>query len=56
MAFALYEMKIVIATVLAGARLAKARPEPARVRIRAFTFAPDGGTKVVMRSRVAPPS
>ena len=56
MAFALYEMKIVLATVLAGARLAKARAEPARVRIRAFTFAPAGGTKVVMRSRVAPPS
>jgi cytochrome P450 len=47
MAFALYEMKIVIATVLAGARLRKARPGPARVRMRAFTFAPEGGTTVV---------
>jgi cytochrome P450 len=53
MAFALYEMKIVIATVLARATLEKARPEPARVRIRAFTFAPEGGTKVVMRSAPA---
>jgi cytochrome P450 len=51
MAFALYEMKIVIAAVLAGARLEKAGPSLSRVRIRAFTFAPEGGTKVVMRGR-----
>ena len=55
MAFALYEMKIVVATLVArlGQRLRKARPAPARVRIRAFTFAPEGGTRVVVDDGVS---
>jgi len=46
MAFALYEMKIVVATVMARAPLRKKRPLPSRIRIRTFTFAPERGVEV----------
>jgi cytochrome P450 len=45
MAFALYEMKIVLATVMRRARLRLAAP--ARITRRSITLAPTGGTLVV---------
>lgn len=53
MAFALYEMKIVLATVLARARLRLAEPRPLRVELRSFVFAPEGGTRVVLEEHLA---
>jgi cytochrome P450 len=50
MAFALYEMKIVLATVLASTQLRLAGP--VRVVRRTLTFAPSGGTRVVLERRV----
>ena len=51
MAFALYEMKIVLATVLSRARLRKARPGPTKIRVHAFAHGPDGGAVVVVDER-----
>jgi cytochrome P450 len=45
-AFALYEMKIVLGTLLATFDLELAQPTPARVVRRAITFYPEGGTRV----------
>jgi cytochrome P450 len=50
-AFALYEMKVVLATVLSRVRLRKRDPAPARVKLRGFTFVPEGGAEVVLESR-----
>jgi cytochrome P450 len=47
MAFALYEMKIVLGTILSRARLRLADAEVKVVR-RTLTFAPSGGTRVVV--------
>jgi cytochrome P450 len=49
--FALYEMKIVLATILASCDLELAQPAPARVVRRAITFWPEGGTRIRMRGR-----
>jgi cytochrome P450 len=46
MAFALYEMKIVIGVVLARLRLRLDRPGTVRVIRRSVTLAPRGGTRV----------
>ena len=46
MAFALYEMKIVIAAVLARMRLELAAPGAVRVVRRTVTLAPEAGTRV----------
>jgi cytochrome P450 len=46
MAFAMVEMKVVVATVLARVRLRKARKAPSKIRMRVFTFAPDRGVEV----------
>jgi cytochrome P450 len=46
MAFALYEMKIVIAAVLARMRLELAEPGTVRVIRRTVTLAPEAGTRV----------
>jgi cytochrome P450 len=48
--FALYEIKIVLATILAATDLELAQPVPARVVRRAITFWPEGGTKVRQRA------
>jgi cytochrome P450 len=53
MAFSLYEMKIVLASVLTRTRLQKRRNEPARVTLRGFTLVPKGGTQVILRERIA---
>jgi cytochrome P450 len=51
MAFALYEMKVVLATILPRVALRKARSLPSRVTIRGFTFVPADGTEVVIDKR-----
>jgi cytochrome P450 len=48
MGFALYEMKVILATVLAHARLRPASPVPERTVRRAITMFPAEGTQVVM--------
>jgi cytochrome P450 len=53
MAFALYEMKAVLAAILARFRLRLAKRPPLRVTLRAFAFAPEGGTPVVAARRSA---
>ncbi|HEX2677215.1 MAG TPA: cytochrome P450 [Polyangiales bacterium] len=52
MAFALYEMKIVMATILSRARFELAQPVPARIVRRVITLVPEHGTRV----RVVPQS
>jgi cytochrome P450 len=52
MTFALYEMKVVLATVLTRVRLRKRHAAPARVKLRGFTFVPEGGTEVVVEARL----
>ncbi|MCX5748356.1 MAG: cytochrome P450 [Proteobacteria bacterium] len=54
MAFALYEMKIVLATILATVDLAPAPGRPVRVVRRGITFAPSGGMPVVATTRSVP--
>jgi cytochrome P450 len=44
--FALYEMKIVLGTILARCDLELAQPTPARIVRRGITFWPEGGTRV----------
>ena len=51
-AFATYEMKIVLATILMHCDLELAQ-KPARIVRRAITFWPEGGTRVRVRHRVA---
>ncbi len=46
MAFALYEMKLVLGVVLSRLRLELAAPGPVRVTRRTVTLAPAGGTRV----------
>ncbi len=56
MAFAQYEMKIVLATVLGRAKLALPRPGALAVELRAVIFAPEGGTRVVFQRRLVAPT
>ena len=51
MAFALYEMKVVLATVLARVRLRPVESTPPKVALRGFTHAPRGGVPVVVEAR-----
>lgn len=53
MAFALFEMKVVLATMLTRVRLEIAEPLPLKVALRAFMFAPKGGTRVRVTRRTA---
>lgn len=48
-AFAMYEMKIVLATMLAHSEFELATPGPLKVVRRAVTFWPEGGTRVRVR-------
>jgi cytochrome P450 len=52
MAFALYEMKTVLAAVLRRARLRLAERRALGVELRSFVFAPEGGTRVVLDQRL----
>jgi cytochrome P450 len=54
MTFSLFEMRIVLATVLSRRSLRKRRPAPAEVTLRGFTLVPKGGTEVVAE-KLAPP-
>lgn len=56
MAFALYEMKIVLATVLRRAKLKLLRPGSLAVQLRTFVMAPKGGTRVTFEQRLAAPT
>jgi cytochrome P450 len=51
MAFALYEMKIVVGVTLASARLKLATDAPMKIVRRGVTLAPAGGTPVVLEER-----
>lgn len=51
--FALYEMKIVLGTILSSCELSLAQRTPARVVRRAVTFWPEGGTRVRVRRLAA---
>lgn len=53
MAFALYEMKIVLAQTLLGAKLRLVSPRLPTVVRRGITLAPSGGTRVVITERRA---
>jgi cytochrome P450 len=55
MAFALYEMRVVLATVLSHVTL-RVRDAPPRVKLRSFTFAPKGGAPVVVGDRISAPA
>jgi cytochrome P450 len=50
-AFAQYEMKIVLGTMLAACDFELAQPAPAKIMRRAITFWPEGGTRVRVRRR-----
>jgi cytochrome P450 len=52
-AFAQYEMKIVMATILATCELELAQTSPAKVTRRAITFWPAGGTRIRVRGLAA---
>lgn len=52
MAFALYEMKIVLAAILRRARFSLATPGPVRTRRRSVTLVPADGTRVILRERM----
>ena len=51
MAFASYEMKIVLATIVSRCQLAAAPGKPVQLVRRGITFAPSGGMPVVMTRR-----
>jgi cytochrome P450 len=51
MAFAMFELKVVLATVLRAVRLRKVSSAPARVSLRGFTLVPGAGADVVVASR-----
>lgn len=53
-AFALYEMKIVLATILSSCEFELAQRTPARIMRRAITFWPEGGTRVRLKRRLGP--
>lgn len=53
MAFALYEMKTVLATILLRARFRLNQPRPLEVVRRSLTLAPEGGTEIVLLERRA---
>jgi cytochrome P450 len=50
--FAQFEMKVVLRTILSGARLRAAEPAPERGRIRHVTVVPARGTRVVLEKRL----
>lgn len=56
MAFAQYEMKIVLATVLRRAKLALPHPGALPAELRSVFVAPKGGTRVVFKQRLVAPT
>jgi cytochrome P450 len=53
--FAMFEMKVVLRTVLRRARLRAATPQPERTRRRSIVLAPARGTRAVLVERAARP-
>jgi cytochrome P450 len=51
MAFALYEMRVVLATILSRARLRPIDDRPAKPVRRGVTFAPEGGARLILERR-----
>jgi cytochrome P450 family 110 len=51
MAFALYELKVLMATILSELDLELVQAAPVRVVRRAITFAPEHGTKIRVKRR-----
>lgn len=51
MAFAMYEMKVVLATILANVDLTRAPGPPSRLVRRGITLAPSGGMRLVAKPR-----
>ncbi len=56
MAFAIYEMKIVLATVLRRTKLKLPRQGTLATQLRTFVMAPKDGTRVVFEQRLAAPT
>jgi cytochrome P450 len=54
MAFALMEMRVVLATLLPSVRLSLP-DQPAKVSLRSFLFAPSGGPRVLVEARAGSP-
>jgi cytochrome P450 len=54
MAFALYEMRVVLATLLSSVEL-RVPDKPAKVTLRSFLFAPSGGPRVSVGRELRPP-
>jgi cytochrome P450 len=52
--FAMFEMKVVLRTMVEQLELAPDRPEPERVSRRAITFSPSRGGRIVVHPRVRP--
>ena len=50
-ALALYELKLVVATILSNYRLELADKQPVKPKRRGLTLAPNGGVKMIMRER-----
>lgn len=50
-AFAIFEMKVVLRTVLTGARLRASRAEPERTKVRHVTHVPARGAEAVLEER-----
>ena len=53
MGFALYELKVIVATVLSRVRLCAASPVPARVVRRTITMFPSDGAQAVLTARLS---
>jgi cytochrome P450 len=53
MAFALYQMNVVIAQVLSSLSLRKQHRQPARIVLRGFTYAPGARAEVIITRRAA---
>lgn len=51
MAFAMHEMKVVMAEILRRARLRLAKPGPIKTVLRSFIYAPRGGTAVIVEEK-----
>ena len=50
-ALAMYEMKLVLATILSNYQLELADKRPVKLQWRGFTLAPAGGVEMVMKGR-----
>ncbi len=52
MAFAVYEMKIVLSTILSRLKLRVVKPKKAKILVRGFTHSPRGGVPVIVERRL----